>query len=371
MRQPVKDHESSGSSWSTRKDVTERVRRVEAVRPEDRLSLVARPAPSASAAEPGAAPEPWVVVLAGGEGRRLQEYTTTPEGKTVPKQFCHFRDERTLLGATLDRALRIARRERVVVVVLAAHREWWEPEVVRLPRENVLHQPFGRGTAVAIHFALAHIQRRDPSARIVVMPSDHDFEDETTLLGCVANALHIAERFPLELVLLGIVPSHLDAEYGLIQPGTGRMHDSRPVRAFVEKPTLTLAAQLARAGALWNSFIFACTGGALRDVLDATLPWLGRTYRAHMIERGGDPLAVNRMFEGLPVCDFSHDVLERNAGRLRLVEVPPCGWTDLGTPARLAGWLVRHREAPFWREHRMPFLHGNDDFPGALQAGGA
>ena len=338
---------------------------------EDWLASATLAETRTSGAETGTTSEPWVIVLAGGEGRRLHEYTTTPDGKSVPKQFCHFRDQRTLLGTTVDRALKLTRRERVVVVVLAAHREWWEPELVRLAAENVLPQPFGRGTAVAIQYALAHIQRHDPTARIVVMPSDHDFEDEATLVGCVANALEIAERFPFELVLLGIVPSHLDAEYGLIQPGTGRAHESRPVRAFVEKPTLTLAAQLARAGALWNSFIFACTGTALRDLLDSTLPWLGRSYQEHMVTRGGGALAINLMFEGLPVCDFSRDVLERNANRLRLVEVPPCGWTDLGTPARLAGWLVRHREAPFWREHRIPFLHGTDGFPGALQAGGA
>ena len=151
----------------------------------------------------------------------------------------------------------------------------------------------------------------------------------------------------------------------------GRKHDSRPVRAFVEKPTLTLAAQLTRGGALWNSFIFACTGSALHNLLEAALPWLTRTCEAHLATRGGDALAVNLMYEGLPICDFSRDVLERNADRLRLVEVPPCGWTDLGTPARLAGWLVRHREASFWREHRIPFLHGTDGLPGALQAGGA
>lgn len=351
------------------RDVARTRSRFEAYDDDFDLLTLAAPDEGETMDDPDA--DPWVIVLAGGEGRRLEQFTRDRDGSAVPKQFCHFRDERTLLGATLDRALGIANREHILVVVLASHRRWWQSEVDWLPEENVIVQPFGRGTAVAILLALTEVRRRDPEGRVVVMPSDHDFEDEATLTRCIHDALQIAERHPEDLVLLGIVPSHLDAEYGLIEPGESRARDGKPVRAFFEKPSLTLAAELTRVGALWNSFIFACTGSALEDVLEAALPWLARTGRASLLEGGRDSLALNRMFEGLPACDFSRDVLERHADRLRLVEVPSCGWTDLGTPARLAGWLGRHREALFWREHPIPLFHGSDGFPGSLQAGGA
>jgi hypothetical protein len=33
--------------------------------------------------------------------------------------------------------------------------------------------------------------------------------------------------------------------------------------------------------------------------------------------------------------DFSRDVLEVQAARLKVLSVPGCGWTDLGTPQRV------------------------------------
>ena len=59
--------------------------------------------------------------------------------------------------------------------------------------------------------------------------------------------------------------------------------------------------------------------------------------------------------------DFSRDVLQGSEDSLRLQPVPPCGWTDLGTPARVAACLAllqRTREpealVPSDRE-RAPF----------------
>lgn len=357
-----------GSGW----EAFEREQEIALLEAEAEGSAALRPAPKPVRREPrGTDPSPWVIVLAGGEGSRVRAFTTLEDGVAVPKQFCHFRDERTLLGTTLARALRLAPRERVVVVVVEAHRRWWEPELAELPAANVLSQPANRGTGVAILQALVHISRADPSARLVVMPSDHDFDDEGLLLRYVGCAAETAGLYPASLVLLGIAPSHLDAEYGLIVPGPGARHASRTVREFVEKPTLTAAAHLSRAGALWNSFIFASTGAALADVFRSALPSpvLSGLERAARGER--DAAAMAAACERLPGCDFSRDILQRNAGRLRLIEVPNCGWTDLGTPARLAAWLEGHREALFWREHDIPRRSGADGLWGALQAGGA
>jgi hypothetical protein len=46
-------------------------------------------------------------------------------------------------------------------------------------------------------------------------------------------------------------------------------------------------------------------------------------------------------YPALPHHDFGHDVLEKVTPSLRLVTLPPCGWTDLGTPERMAYWLAR------------------------------
>ena len=46
---------------------------------------------------------PWAIVLAGGEGTRLQSLTRTIEGDARPKQFSKIFGSRSLLGHTRDR----------------------------------------------------------------------------------------------------------------------------------------------------------------------------------------------------------------------------------------------------------------------------
>lgn len=303
----------------------------------------------------------WVVVLAGGDGRRLEAVTRAHDGTPAPKQFCSFRDNRSLLRATLDRACNIVNRDHIVVVVAERHRPWWEVELKDLPRENVVAQPDNRGTAVAILCALASILRRDRSPLLLVMPSDHDVEEEDVMLRKERRALRAAAIHEQDLVLLGITPTHIDVEYGLIVPVSGQVGTSRKVMTFVEKPALSTAAQLMRRGAMWNSFVFGCTGSALYALYEDIVPALLGASLAAFDGGSAEPDALAMLFRDLPMRDFSRDLLQRNARRLRVIAVPACGWTDLGTPARLAAWLDRHREAAFWRTSGLSRTPGVPD----------
>lgn len=334
--------------------------------PERAAATATRTSPLPTGRDARSEGDLWVIVLAGGEGRRVSAFTAHRNGDAVPKQFCRFRDDRTLLGSTIDRALHLVHRDRLMVVVLDAHQQWWQRDLQRISSENVLSQPANRGTAVGILHALVQIHLRDRSPRVIVMPSDHDIEREDVLLRSTLLASETARLFSDEVVLLGIVPSHVDCGYGLLVPGTEGYGASHRVRRFVEKPTLTTASQLISRGALWNSFIFASTGNALYDLFEETLPSLTRTYLQGIAMGNGDPDAFAMLFAEMPERDFSRDVLERSAPRLRVVAVPECGWTDLGTPARLASWLDRHREARFWREHELPRLTGTQRLAGSL-----
>ena len=311
----------------------------------------------------------FVIILAGGEGRRLHGYTTRRDGVAVPKQFCRFREGRTLFGSTIDRALQLTAPERVMAVVLEAHRAWWEPDVAQLPDQNVIAQPENRGTALAVLAALVEIHQRKTLPTLIVMPSDTDVEDEDVLVHAVLRAQQALTLFPNELMLLGIEPTHLDCEYGLIVPTRERLGSSRSVRAFIEKPALNLAAELSREGAMWNSFIFACEGAVLYDRFEATLPTLARSYLRGLVLARGDADAMRVLYHHLPSHDFSRDLLEPSTAHLRVIGVPPCGWTDIGTPARLAAWLGRHRDAPYWRDHDLTRLKRGDGVPGVSWAG--
>ena len=146
----------------------------------------------------------------------------------------------------------VALPERVVVVVAAQHWEWWEPELVSLPRANLIVQPQNRGTASGILLPLLSILERDRAARIAVFPSDHFIQDEPVLERAMNAALD--DLSDTELVLLGITPDHAETEYGWIVPAA---KGSARVATFVEKPGRAEAEACLRSGGVWNSFLFA------------------------------------------------------------------------------------------------------------------
>jgi len=279
---------------------------------------------------------PWAIVLAGGSGSRLEALTKGHDGRSVPKQFCSLRGGRTLLGDALARAERLVDPDHVVAVVAAEHRRFWEPELAALAPGNVVVQPQNRGTAPGILLPLLSILERDPAARVVLIPSDHHVRSEAVL----AVALDVALRAILSdsgrVILLGITPDAPTTDYGWIVPvgGNSRL---QPVDRFVEKPDPVLARQLMDIGGLWNSFLMVGRGWSFLDLYARRQPLLLSALAA----ASGSPAAeraaaLEALYPILPSADFSRDVLQGSENRLDVLEAPPCGWTDLGTPKRVA-----------------------------------
>ncbi len=200
--------------------------------------------------------EEWAIVLAGGDGMRLQQLTTD-EGVAIPKQFCSIRRRRSLLGDTLARAAHVAAWDRIVVVVAEGHRAFWEDEVVGFPDENVLIQPRSRGTSPGILLPLLSILERDPEARVIVLPSDHYVEKESVLAVSLRLALQAIGpgQDGGRLVLLGVTPEAPETGLGWILP-ENRDEALERVTAFVEKPDVKRAREFMRAGGLLHSFIW-------------------------------------------------------------------------------------------------------------------
>lgn len=282
--------------------------------------------------------ETWAIVLAGGEGSRLRQLTTTPSGVSVPKQFCSLRGGPSLLRQAIERAAAIARRDRIVVVVSEAHRAFWRDELADLPPENVLVQPESRGTAPGILLPALRIRRDDPGARVLVLPSDHYVDDEAALRESFLAALRDLGEDPARIVLLGITPDASDSQYGWIVPGAPLGGDARAIELFVEKPPAKRASELRMRGALWSSFLFACRVSSLMEAFEISEPQLLRAFEAGS---GIGDAELKSVYAMLPPTDFSRGVLERIPSRLGVVAVPPCGWSDLGTPERIARVLAQ------------------------------
>lgn len=295
-------------------------------------------------------PHQWALVLAAGEGSRLRALTTQPCGTPVPKQYCSLNGGPTLLEDAMARARAQVAPERVCAIVAQQHHRWWSSldALTSLPQANLIVQPRNRGTAIGILYSLLHILSQDPEAQVLLLPSDHYVADEAVLQRSLSAAMAHVARCPEAPVLLGLHPDEPDSELGYVIPGSaagGEANGVRTVSRFVEKPELTVAAQIVRAGGLWNTFIIAASARAL---LNLFLPRFAPTVMEMQVivgsalqhrSAGGWPAIVD-MYTRLPDLDFSRDLLEGQEASLSVLRVPPCGWSDLGTPHRV-GETVR------------------------------
>jgi mannose-1-phosphate guanylyltransferase len=65
------------------------------------------------------------------------------------------------------------------------------------------------------------------------------------------------------------------------------------------------------------------------------------------------------VYEHVPSLDFSRDVLETSLRYLTVAAVPPCGWSDLGTPRRVAETFSRYASS---FRHRAAALADGEGF---------
>jgi len=280
----------------------------------------------------------WALVLAAGEGRRLSSFTTTSSGLTIPKQFCSLDQGPSLLQDALERASSVTARERICAIVAVQHRLWWLEQLDGLPRENICVQQQNRGTANGILLPLLSILERDSEARVLILPSDHYVRDEQQLARSLRYAVARSDVDWAEILLLGIEPLGPDTELGYIVPrcGTTRLHQE--VERFVEKPDAVQAQALLEQGALWNSFIIAADGQSLLRLYERRWPDVVVAMRDALSMPGSDDSgkAVAEIYQALPELDFSRSILQGQEQYVRVLRVPECGWSDLGTPQRVS-----------------------------------
>lgn len=277
----------------------------------------------------------WALILAGGEGTRLQSLTRTASGLAVPKQFCSLGHSRSLLHDAVTRASVVTSPDRTTVAVSEQHRGWWQALDLQIPARNLISQPSNRGTAQGILLPLLRILHRDPAASLLVLPSDHYVSNELVLATSLREAMSEVTRMPEGILLLGMTAEEADPELGYIVADGNA--DVSGVRNFIEKPDVTTARTLIAHGAMWNTFIFAANGQSLLRHFEESCPDLVGEMQ-HIVASVTPSAQMSRLAElyaRSPSIDFSRHILQRSVDSLRVLRVPACGWSDLGTPRRL------------------------------------
>lgn len=278
----------------------------------------------------------WAIVLAGGDGLRLSALTTSLSGVAIPKQYCSVWGGSSLLEDALVRAAAIAPLRRICTVVAASHRQWWSTTLARQAGDNIIVQPQNRGTGIGILLALLRVLERDPYANVLLMPADHYLKDEVTMAASLQRMTDLAAANTDSVYLLGAEPSGPDPALGYIVPAEQDRDRPSGVRSFVEKPTPSEAEALLARGALVNVSIVAGSVGTLLSLYERAHAREVMALSAALLSRVGDFAPLAAAYDKLPSIDFSQNILAHQTSTLNVLRFPQCGWTDLGTPERVA-----------------------------------
>ena len=284
------------------------------------------------------ASDPWALVLAGGDGRRLQALTRRLTGRPIPKQYCRLLGDRSMLELTFARLAPLIEPARTLAIVNRDHLPLAADQLRGLPAANVLVQAKNCDTGPGLLFAMAHLQAHAPDATLAVFPSDHYVRDDRGFLAHVAHGLDVVRRFPEQIVLLGVTPDHAGSGFGYLDVGDALSGDDEGVfrvLRFVEKPSAAAAARMIDRGSLWNSFVMLFR---LETMLSLLRRWRPADFYAPGARDGAPPAPWN----------FSRDFLAHVPDALLALRVGDVGWSDWGTPEAIERSLLVLGVVPPW-----------------------
>jgi mannose-1-phosphate guanylyltransferase len=292
----------------------------------------------------------WAVILAGGNGSRLQDFTRQLSGDDRPKQFCRLLQSQSLLSATRERIAPIVAPEHTLYVVTVHHERYYREEFQNVCPHQVIEQPINRGTTIAIATGIATARTLAGDAVLGFFPADHHYDDAIVLTRTLQAAYAAARVDRRRVFLIGAEADRAETEYGWIEPGR-RLGATPPraggsgayaVRGFVEKPSSVDAASLLARQCLWNTFVLVGQVAAFEALLCETAPGLYESAHAAMsVPAAFRSEAMAGLYTATRDSDFSRDVLMRQPDRLGVVRLPASGWTDLGQSSRLLQVMAR------------------------------
>jgi mannose-1-phosphate guanylyltransferase len=276
-----------------------------------------------------APPNRVALLLAGGDGSRLQELTTEIAGIPIPKQYCCLLHGSSLLEATLCRVHLFAQAEHISIVVNQNHIEMAKKQLGSLPASNIFIQPKNLDTGPGIIFALLRLEQTHPDAIVAVFPTDHYIDNDRAFIAHTLRAVNLISFLPEKIAVLGIVPDRPATGYGYILPGH-RVESSEKayyVEAFTEKPELSKACDIISRGGLWNTFVMVFKLSRMLDLLSELVPGeFAKLSKLRILRHKADEI-----YRTLVPWNFSTQVLARIPQHLIMLEVADVQWSDWGT----------------------------------------
>lgn len=298
-----------------------------------------------------AAPKQRVaLLLAGGDGARLQEFTAQLTGTPIPKQYCPLIRGRSLLELTISRTHHFAPIENTRVIINQNHLGLAGDQLKALPEGSTFIQPENRNTGPGMIFALIQIGRTNPDATVALFPTDHFVDNEKAFIAHVLRAACLVRQFPQKIAILGVTPSHPETGYGYIMPGQSLHTTEAPwrvchVKAFNEKPSKATAKEFISQGGLWNTFVMVFHLKRMLELLRDMAP----KDSQKLFDMQDCIAEAPAIYRDLYPWNFSTHILARIAEDLIVLEAPDIHWSDWGTRESIERTYRHMKLVPSWR----------------------
>lgn len=269
-----------------------------------------------------------LVLLSGGSGKRLWPLSNNARSK----QFLPLLEKAD--GGMESMVQRVVRQateaELTSNITLATNASQLDIITNQLgDKVSVVTEPERRDTFPAIALAASYLSLKKECADdevVVIMPCDP--YTEIGYFETIAKMVKCVEEDVADLVLMGIQPTYPSAKYGYVVPdGEQGENVWQKVKRFTEKPTVPVAEELLKDGALWNGGVFAFRLGYIMN-----------TVRKYMQSNSFED--TRSRYSEFPKISFDYEVAEKAQS---VAVVPFDGeWKDLGTWNTLTDELTKH-----------------------------
>jgi mannose-1-phosphate guanylyltransferase len=307
-----------------------------------------------------------VLVLAGGEGKRLQPFIKSLGKGEVPKQYVNFVGTRSMLEHTLERAEKLIPSERVFTIITEPHLKHPEvrEQISSRRKETIIVQPENKETGPGLLLPLMHLYKRFPNSVVLVLPSDHFIWEEDRFMDHTRLACVAVKQDPSRLILLGVKPDRDEPEYGYLLPKKSEAigPEMSEISWFVEKPEQKIARRLMGAGGLWNTMVMAFKTNSMLYWMSTLVPALYYQFRQiyQAIGRPDEADVVRNVYRQLNPINFSKEFLEpmvkRYPSSLVALPVGDLLWSDWGSASRIREVLkkIAQLQQPKRTENKFP-----------------
>ncbi|WP_166967847.1 mannose-1-phosphate guanylyltransferase [Yeosuana marina] len=270
----------------------------------------------------------YAILMAGGVGSRFWPVST----QDFPKQFHDMLGTGdTLIQKTFQRLAKLIPQENIFILTNESYNDLVFEQLPNVTERQVVLEPAMRNTAPCILYASLKIQKENPDAVMIVAPSDHWIEDETTFSNNVQQAFDFCAENDA-LMTLGIQPTFPNTGYGYIEFDKTAASDIKSVNQFREKPDYETAKEfIAQGNFLWNAGIFMWS---VKSVITAF--------------QNNQPALFELFKKGIPVynTDEENDFIQENYAKAENISVDYAimemsknvfviaaefDWNDLGT----------------------------------------